>query len=145
MADMMQFDLVSPERRLASMQVTAVQIPGSDGDMTAMADHAPTITTLRPGILRVEGGEGEGAYFVSGGFADIAAGATTILAETAMPVSEMTSEAMDEMIADATAKRDSAAETGLDGAVDAATKLLADMVAVRDEIGLPTTSRAPAP
>ena len=47
MADTLQFDLVSPERSLASMQVSEVQIPGSDGDMTAMADHAPTITTLR--------------------------------------------------------------------------------------------------
>ena len=37
MADTMQFDLVSPERRLASMKVTSVQIPGADGDMTAMA------------------------------------------------------------------------------------------------------------
>ena len=53
MADTMQFDLVSPERRLASAQVASVQIPGADGDMTAMPDHAPTITTLRPGILKV--------------------------------------------------------------------------------------------
>jgi len=46
MADTMQFDLVSPERRLASLPVTAVMIPGAEGDMTAMANHAPTITTL---------------------------------------------------------------------------------------------------
>ena len=45
MADTMQFDLVSPERRLASMQVQAVLVPGADGDLTAMADHAPLITT----------------------------------------------------------------------------------------------------
>ena len=41
----MQFDLVSPERALASMEAAAIQIPGTDGDMTVMADHAPTITT----------------------------------------------------------------------------------------------------
>ena len=58
MADTMQFALVSPERRLASMQVQAVLVPGADGDLTAMADHAPLITTLRPGMLRVESGEG---------------------------------------------------------------------------------------
>ena len=52
MADF-KFDLVSPERRLAQMDATEVQIPGADGDMTAMADHAPTITTLRPGILSI--------------------------------------------------------------------------------------------
>jgi F-type H+-transporting ATPase subunit epsilon len=54
MANTMQFDLVSPERRLASLEVTAVQIPGAEGDLTAMPGHAPLITTLRPGILRVE-------------------------------------------------------------------------------------------
>ena len=36
MANTMQFDLVSPERSLASLSATAVQIPGADGDMTAM-------------------------------------------------------------------------------------------------------------
>ena len=64
MADTMQFDLVSPERRLASAQVASVQIPGADGDMTAMPDHAPTITTLRPGILTVDGPDGQSQYVV---------------------------------------------------------------------------------
>ena len=59
MADMLQFDLVSPERKLASGKARAVQIPGADGDLTAMPDHTPTITTLRPGVLVVEGATGE--------------------------------------------------------------------------------------
>ena len=46
MADTMQFDLVSPERKLASGQASAVRIPGADGDLTAMPDHAPVVTTL---------------------------------------------------------------------------------------------------
>lgn len=133
MADKMQFDLVSPERRLASMQVSALQIPGADGDMTAMPDHAPMITTLRPGILRVEGGDdGDQAYFVTGGFADVAGPTTTILAEQALPVGEVTGDLMDQLIADATAKRDAASE----GAADAAAKLLADLIAAKDEINV---------
>jgi F-type H+-transporting ATPase subunit epsilon len=68
-----QFDLVAPERRLASIQASAVQIPGADGDMTAMEGHAPTITTLRPGILRVTHAGGTDEYAVSGGFAEIGA------------------------------------------------------------------------
>ena len=68
MADTVQFDLVSPERRLASVQAREVQLPGADGDMTAMADHAPTITTLRPGILRVVHAGGTDEYAVFGGF-----------------------------------------------------------------------------
>ena len=93
MADKMHFDLVSPDRRLASLQVTAVQIPGTDGDLTAMPDHAPMITTLRPGILKIEGADGgDQAYFVTGGFADVAGPTTTILAEQALPTSEVTAE-----------------------------------------------------
>jgi len=74
----MQFDLVSPERRLASMQVQAVLVPGADGDLTAMADHAPLITTLRPGMLRVESGEGNQEYLVTGGFAEIGTGLSVL-------------------------------------------------------------------
>lgn len=83
MADTMQFDLVSPERRLASLPVTAVMIPGAEGDMTAMANHAPTITTLRPGVLRVESPQGTSEYLVTGGFAEIGADGLSVLAEKA--------------------------------------------------------------
>lgn len=85
MADMMQFDLVSPERKLASGQVRAVQIPATDGDMTAMADHAATITTLRPGVLTSEGPDGDTRYVVTGGFAEISPEGTSVLAERAYP------------------------------------------------------------
>ncbi len=83
MAEMMQFDLVSPERKLASGPVRSVQIPGADGDMTAMPQHAPMITTLRPGILVTDGTEGETRYVVTGGFAEITPQATSVLAERA--------------------------------------------------------------
>ena len=81
MADTMQFDLVSPERRLASLQVASVQIPGADGDMTAMPDHAPVITTLRPGVLSVDGPSGTTEYLVTGGFAEISSEGASVLAE----------------------------------------------------------------
>jgi F-type H+-transporting ATPase subunit epsilon len=87
MADTMQFDLVSPERKLSSGPARAVQIPGADGDLTAMPDHAPTITGLRPGILVVEGTSGDERFVVTGGFAEISAEATTVLAERAFPAS----------------------------------------------------------
>lgn len=83
MADTMQFDLVSPERKLASGAVRAVQIPGAEGDLTAMPEHAPMITTLRPGILTTEGPDGETRYVVTGGFAEITPAGTTVLAERA--------------------------------------------------------------
>ena len=78
MAQTMQFDLVSPERRLASGQVTAVQIPGVEGDLTAMPGHMPMITTLRPGVLRVSSEEGDKDYVVTGGFVEIGEGLSVL-------------------------------------------------------------------
>ena len=84
MADTMQFDLVSPERLLASTSATSAQIPGMDGDFTALPGHAPYLTTLRPGFVRVTGPEGVSEYFVTGGFAEVSQTATSVLAEEAV-------------------------------------------------------------
>ena len=137
MAQKMQFDLVAPERRLASVAVDAVQIPATDGDLTAMADHAPLITTLRPGILRVQGGEGaaETAYFVTGGFADVAGPSVTVLAEQALPVREVTTELMEGFIAEARAAHDKArAADATNPAVNVAAKRLADLEAAKAQL-----------
>ncbi|MEL6960705.1 MAG: F0F1 ATP synthase subunit epsilon [Pseudomonadota bacterium] len=111
MADF-KFDLVSPERRLAQMDASEVQIPGADGDMTAMADHAPTITTLRPGILTVVHSGGSDEFFVSGGFAEITGSAVSVLAEKAMPKGEVTRDYMEGLKAEADAAYEVAKETG---------------------------------
>ena len=134
----LQFDLDSPERRLASVEATEVQIPGADGDMTAMADHAPTITTLRPGVLTVTHKGGSDAYVVSGGFAEITADGVSVLAEQALPKAEVTQEVYDQMVADAKAAYGQAQETFKNepGPVDDAAKLLSDMVAIGGTIGL---------
>jgi F-type H+-transporting ATPase subunit epsilon len=126
----LQFDLVSPERRLASLQATEVQIPGADGDLTAMEGHAPTITTLRPGILKVVAAAGTTAYVVTGGFAEITASGVSVLAERAVPVAEANADLFDGLMADA---RESVA-AGMDK--DEADKLLADMAALRVAAGV---------
>ena len=137
MADTMQFDLVSPERRVASLEVTSVQIPGADGDMTAMPGHAPLITTLRPGILRVESTGGTQEYVVTGGFAEIGEN-LSVLAERALPREEMTQETFDAILEEARAALNTAKEVFVDepGPVDDAAKLLSDMVAMGGDIGL---------
>lgn len=127
MAGTLQFDLVSPERRLASVKASEVQIPGADGDMTAMADHAPTITTLRPGILRVVHDKGTDEYVVFGGFAEIGPSAVSVLAERALPRAEVNQAAFDTMMA---AARDTA------GSADDVAKTVADMAAVAEAVGL---------
>ena len=131
----MQFDLVSPERSLASMEATSVQIPGADGDMTVMADHAPTITTLRPGVLKVDAGGASHEYVVTGGFAEIGVAGVSVLAERAVAKGDMTQDDMDAMFDEAQDAYNRAKEAGY---VDDAAKLLADMAAVGTEIGLST-------
>ncbi|PRY76001.1 F-type H+-transporting ATPase subunit epsilon [Yoonia maritima] len=134
----LQFDLVSPERRLASVEATEVQIPGADGDMTAMAGHAPTITTLRPGILSVTHGGTTEEYVVLGGFAEISATSISVLAEQALHRDELTQEVYDQMIADAKElyKKHEEVFENEPGPVDDAAKLIADMVAIGSHIGL---------
>lgn len=130
MAGMVQFDLVSPERRLASFAASDVGIPAADGDMTAMQGHAPTITGLRPGILRASGADGVKSFVVTGGFAEISAKGVSVLAERAIPLDEMTSAIMDAMLADASEA------TAVAVSKDAADKAVADMLALKAAVGL---------
>lgn len=82
MAEGFKFELVSPERLLVSKEVEAVVIPGADGEMTVLAQHAPTMTTIKPGVVTVKPVAGaEERYVVFGGFADILPEGCTLLAE----------------------------------------------------------------
>lgn len=125
----MRVDIVTPERLLASADVVSVEIPGADGDMTAMEGHAPTITTLRPGVLRAVAAGGTTAYVVTGGFAEITAAGVSVLAERAVPLDEATPAMFDTLIADA---REAAAATD---DRDVADKLVADMMAAKAAAG----------
>ncbi len=106
----MQFDLVTPERKLASMDVNAVQIPGADGDMTALPDHAPVLTSLRPGVVSVESASGTDDYVVTGGFAEVSPEGTSILAEQAVPKAEATREMIEAVLEDARAALETATD-----------------------------------
>lgn len=132
MADMMQFDLVTPERKLASAMVREVRIPGADGDLTAMPDHAPLITTLRPGVLTAVTAEGASSFLVTGGFAEITATGVTVLAEVAHPTKEVTAPMIEDLVAKARVARDNAHPD----VVDAAVKLLADMEALGSHMSI---------
>lgn len=90
MAESFQFELVSPERLLVSEQVESVVIPGAEGEMTVMANHAPVMTTIKPGVVTLKAASGqEDRYVVFGGFADILPTGCTLLAESAVPVKDI--------------------------------------------------------
>jgi F-type H+-transporting ATPase subunit epsilon len=88
------FELVSPEKVLFSGPVTSVTVPSADGEMTVFAGHAPVMAVLKPGVIAVDDGRQVTRLFVRGGFADVAGSAVTILAEQAVPLSEMKPEVL---------------------------------------------------
>lgn len=111
MADSFNFELVSPERLLLSGSVREVVIPASEGEMTVMANHAPTMTTIRPGVVTVKFADGKvDRFVVFGGFADIMQTGCTLLAESAIHV--------DEFDRDDLARRIEAARSELAGATE---------------------------
>lgn len=95
MADKLNFELVSPERRLASSEADSVTIPGMEGDLTAMVGHAPFVTNLRPGYVTVRDGGSEESYFVTGGFVEIARNTVSVLADEAVEKDEASRELME--------------------------------------------------
>lgn len=127
MADKMRFELVSPERMLDSSEAEMITVPGMLGDLTAMADHAPFLTTLRPGYVVVRDGASERRFMVTGGFAEISENTVSVLAELGVEESEVTAEWLDAQIADA----EKAVEEAGEDRVQAARQRLSDFVSLR--------------
>jgi F-type H+-transporting ATPase subunit epsilon len=101
MADQIAFDLVSPERLLLSTEADMVTIPGSEGYMGVMAGHMPLISTLRTGMIDVNKDGRDTRYFIRGGFAEVSPSRLTVLADEAIPMSELALEVLDQRIRDA--------------------------------------------
>jgi len=97
------FELVSPERLLMDMAVSAVRVPGAEGDFMVLPNHAPVMSTIRPGVLDVYEGEGKTPeqVFVRGGFAEVTPGTLVILAEEAVPVKELNKSNLKQKITNA--------------------------------------------
>ncbi len=103
----MRVDIVTPERQLVSTDAAGVAIPGMEGEMTVMENHTPTVTTLRPGIVRLEDGT---EFVVSGGFAEISESGASVLAEMAVPRTEATRDLLEDWLKEAEAAFELAAE-----------------------------------
>ncbi len=95
----MHFDLVSPEKCVTSIEVDAVDLPGVEGDMTAMNGHLPMLTSLRPGLVKARGAEGdESRFVVAGGFVEVTADSVTVLADEVFLEEEFTSSVLDDLL-----------------------------------------------
>ena len=103
------FELVTPERLLLQEEADMVVAPGGDGDFGVLPLHAPLISTLRPGTIRLyrEGSEPR-AIFVAGGFAEVTPERCTVLAEEAVPLAELDRSRVERELREA---REDAADT----------------------------------
>jgi len=89
------FELVSPEKLLFSGEVDAVVAPGVEGEFTVLRDHAPFLTTLKPGVIEIDVGSKKEKLFVRGGFADVSPAGFTVLADQVIPLADLTAAALD--------------------------------------------------
>jgi len=102
MSNVIQFELVSPEEKLISESVYMVEIPGDEGRFGVMNGHCSLLSSLKPGVVRLfkeQGGEAK-EIFIAGGFADVADGNCTVLAEEAIPVSDLNKESLEQLLTD---------------------------------------------
>ena len=101
MAEPFAFEFVSPEQLILSGEATEVQVPGTDGEFTVMAHHAPVMSTIKPGVVGVKMADGEvSKYFVRGGFADVSPSGLTVLAEQAVNLADLDLADLDQQIQD---------------------------------------------
>lgn len=100
--DKVTFELVSPERLLLSRPVDMVVVPGSEGDFGVLPQHAPVISTVRPGVIDVhEDGKVTDRIFVGGGFAEVTGERCTVLAEQAVPFDDLDRSQSEQQLKDA--------------------------------------------
>jgi len=100
MPEGVRIEIVSPERLVLSQDVRSVTLPGADGYFTVMGDHAPLMSTLKPGFITVTDLQNVAhVYYVRGGFADVAPTGLTVLAEEARPVADFNRTAIEGLIA----------------------------------------------
>ncbi|HUB64952.1 MAG TPA: F0F1 ATP synthase subunit epsilon [Methylocella sp.] len=90
------FEIVSPEKLVFSGDVEAVIVPGTEGEFTVLKDHAPLISSMKPGVVVIDETPAKKLrLFVPGGFAEVAPSGLTILANQAIDMAELDAAKLD--------------------------------------------------
>ena len=98
----LSFELVSPERLLFSATVDMVVVPGSEGDVGILPGHSLFLSSVRPGVIDVYNkGTVTDRIFIAGGFAEATPERCTVLADAAMPISDLKREDIEPKLKDA--------------------------------------------
>ena len=127
-----QLELVTPEALLMSEPVEMVVVPGVDGDMGVMADHAPTVSTLRPGLVNIYddmSGPVSRQVFVAGGVAEISGESCIILAEEAVNLDDLSMEGAKSRLSEAEAAMSGSNSDGEKAQAEAALQIAQAQVA----------------
>lgn len=100
--ELVQVDLVTPEKQFASVEASLVEVPGTMGDFGVLPGHSPLISTIRPGVvtIHVAGGQKQ-RYVALGGIAEVTTERCTILAEYLEDVSATSREQAEKRLAEA--------------------------------------------
>ncbi|MBL8546086.1 MAG: F0F1 ATP synthase subunit epsilon [Hyphomonadaceae bacterium] len=122
MADKLSFALVSPERELFNGDVDHVVVPGIEGEFGVSPNHAPVMSVIKPGALRVLNDGAERRIFVNGGFADVTPEGLTVLAEEAVDLADIEPAKLD---ADLKNAQEDLRDANTDAKKDAAQRQLA--------------------
>ena len=112
----LQLEIVTPERLAYSDTVDSVQLPGSEGELGVLPHHAPLISTLGVGELRIRKGGQEESFAIVGGFLQVRPDKVVVLAETA----DMSSEIDVEKAQEARREAEKALESGYHEGADLA-------------------------
>jgi F-type H+-transporting ATPase subunit epsilon len=94
------FEIVSPEKLVFSGDVEAVIVPGTEGEFTVLKDHAPLVSSLKPGFVVIDETPAKKLrLFVPGGFAEVGPSGLTILANQAIDSADLNAAKLDAGIA----------------------------------------------
>jgi F-type H+-transporting ATPase subunit epsilon len=89
MADLLQLQVVTPERKVVEAEADGVELPGAEGYLGILPGHTPLITLLKPGVLSYRRGGAATAFAISAGLAEIADDRVSVLADTAESAAEI--------------------------------------------------------
>ena len=78
--DRLQLELVLPDKLVASKLVDMVIIAGTEGDFGVLPEHAPLVSSIRPGLLEIQDSEKMEKFFLAGGFVEVLSNQVSILA-----------------------------------------------------------------
>jgi len=87
----MHVDIVSAEKEIFSGTVEMIVVPGTMGELGILPRHAPLLTRLKPGEVRVDktGDDGQEFYYISGGLLEVQPHVVTVLADTAVRAKDL--------------------------------------------------------